>query len=229
MDPIEEWQAGHARVSELVVEVDRADPAAMDVAVPATPDWRARDLLAHVVGLGADVVAGDEPDDHNPDWTQAQVEARRDRSVSEILAEWDDVAPRLVEWMRRHGVRPLNDLVIHEQDLRGALDRPGARDTAGLRLVRDVMTDRLGGRLAATHLGSLALVEGAGGWEWCSTGPLADTEVVLRGSTFDLVRALTSRRTADQLDAMTSFGDVGPYLDVLAALGPLPAEPLAGE
>ena len=47
--------------------------------MPACPDWTARDLFSHMVGLGSDVVAGDEPDDHNPDWTAKQVEKRKDR------------------------------------------------------------------------------------------------------------------------------------------------------
>lgn len=33
--------------------------------VPACPDWTAHDLFSHMVGLGADVLVGDQPDDHN--------------------------------------------------------------------------------------------------------------------------------------------------------------------
>ena len=42
----------------------------------------------------------------------------------------------------------------------------------------------------------------------------------------DLARALTSRRTADQLRSWTRRGDVAPYLDAFARLGPLPTAPL---
>ena len=104
-------------------------------AVPACPDWSVRELLSHMVGLGADVVAGDEPDDHNSAWTHRQVDERQGRSVEELLDEWHGLVGPLTAWMRENTTRPLSDVVIHEQDLRGALGRSGARDTDGLRLV----------------------------------------------------------------------------------------------
>ena len=52
-------------------------------------------------------------------------------------------------WMREHTSRPMNDVIIHEQDLRGAVSRPGARDTAGLAAVRDLMARRFADRVAA--------------------------------------------------------------------------------
>ncbi|QIG45182.1 maleylpyruvate isomerase family mycothiol-dependent enzyme [Nocardioides anomalus] len=212
-DPIAEWSAAHERVCGLV-EALSAD--ALERRVPACPDWTARDLLAHMIGLGADVLAGDEPDDHHAGWTQAQVEARRDRSGAELVAEWRALAPDLVAWMADHGSRPLNDVVIHEQDLRSAVDRPGARDTAGFALVRDRMAERFG-RSAPD---GLALVGDT--WRW---GPL-DAPTRLRASDFDLGRALTSRRTAQQLRSWTEAGDVAPYSDAFAGLGDLPAHAL---
>jgi len=132
-EPIAAWQEAHDRVCALA----ESDPAALEARVPATPDWSGRDLLSHMVGLGADVLGGDEPDDHNPAWTQAQVEARRGHSVADLVAEWRALAPDLIEWMTDHGSRPLNDAVIHEQDLRSALGVPGGRDSAGFAIVRD--------------------------------------------------------------------------------------------
>lgn len=49
--------------------------------------------------------------------------------------------------MEQHNPRPLNDVIIHEQDLRGAVDAPGARDTAALRLVRERMLARFASAL----------------------------------------------------------------------------------
>ena len=66
--------------------------------MPACPDWTVRDLLSHMVGLGADVVAGDEPDDHNAAWTREQVQTRRDRDVAALVAEWQAVAEPLRAW-----------------------------------------------------------------------------------------------------------------------------------
>jgi uncharacterized protein (TIGR03083 family) len=209
-DPVAEWQSAHERVCVLVESVD---PDRMEAPVPATPDWSGRDLLAHMVGLGADVLAGDEPDDHHAGWTQTQVEVRRGRSTADLVAEWRELAPDLVAWMSDHGSRPLNDAVIHEQDLRSALGVPGARDSAGFAIVRDRMAEKLG-------VSGLALV--GEGW---SFGP-PDAATRLEASAFDLGRALTARRTADQLRAWTVAGDVAPYLDAFARLGPLPDAPL---
>ena len=63
---------------------------------PAGVDAR---LLAHMVGLGADVVGGDEPNDDNQACTQAQVDARRP-SPAELLDEWKREWRRGGEWMR---------------------------------------------------------------------------------------------------------------------------------
>ena len=70
VDGIAEWTSAQRRVIELVEGLS-AEQA--EVRVPACPDWRVRDLFAHMVGLGVDVVGGDEPDDHNAAWTERQV------------------------------------------------------------------------------------------------------------------------------------------------------------
>ena len=215
MDAISEWKAAQARVTELLTGLGPEEAAR---AVPACPDWSVRELLSHMVGLGADVVAGDEPDDHNSAWTQRQVDERQDRSVEELLDEWHGLVGPLTAWMRENTTRPLSDVVIHEQDLRGALGTSGARDTDGLRLVRD----RMVGRFAA-NVADLAPVALDGGtWEWCSSGSADDATVLLRASEFDLARALMSRRSEAQLRGFVVRGDVGPYLAAFRSLGGLP-------
>jgi hypothetical protein len=46
-----------------------------------------------------DMLAGDEPDDHNSDWTQKQVRQRTGRSLPELLDEWRSLRTPLVEWI----------------------------------------------------------------------------------------------------------------------------------
>lgn len=220
MDEIEQWQQAQDRVIGLVVDLD-AEQAARHV--PACPDWTVKDLLAHMVGLGADVVAGDEPDDHNPAWTQAQVDARADRDVTAVVAEWQTLTAPLAAWMEQRGTRPLSDVVIHEQDLRGALDQPGAEDNPGLDTVRDRMAERFGKRVVDAGLPTIALLSPT--WE-CRVGDGPAT-TVLEASAFDLFRALVSRRSAAQLGAWVVLGDVTPYLDAFAGLGALPEADLA--
>lgn len=217
---VTEWYAAFTRVCALVEQAGATPGGPMDRPVPATPDWTARELLSHMVGLGHDVLAGDEPDDHNEAWTQAQVDQRADRTPTDLLAEWRDDADAMLSYLRESDVRPLNDLLIHEQDLRGALGPPGGRDTVGLHHVRDTMAARLAGRV-----GRLAPVRlEADDWSWQSHP--GEPGVVLAASSYDLTRALTTRRTAGQLRSWVDSGDVEPFLEAFALLGPLPDAPL---
>jgi uncharacterized protein (TIGR03083 family) len=215
MDVTSEWKSAHGRVTALLSGLS---PEAAERRVPACPDWTVRDLLSHMVGLDADVVAGDEPDDHNSTWTQRQVDERRGRSVEELLEEWQALVEPLTDWMSRNTARPLNDVVIHEQDLRGALGVPGAHGTDGLRAVRDRMVARFAENVE--HLPPVAL-DGRT-WQWCSSGEVQDAAVVLRASEFALTRAVMGRRSAAQLRGWVVRGDVEPYLPAFETLGPLP-------
>ena len=216
VDAIEEWSRAQQRVIELVADLP---PERAERRVPACPDWTVRDLLSHMVGLGVDVVAGDEPDDHNEAWTGKHVTERRGRDVAALVAEWQAVAEPLRAWMAANTVRPLGDVIIHEQDLRGALGVPGGQDTEGLHAIRDRFVGRLAPRVA--DLPPIALVGER--WTWTSGDTVDEAATVLRAPDFDLARALVTRRSAAQLRAWTVRGDVAPYLDAFAMLGPLPA------
>jgi uncharacterized protein (TIGR03083 family) len=218
-DAIGEWRAAQRRVVELV---GAASPEQVARRVPACPDWTVRDLFSHVVGLGVDVAAGDEPDDHNDAWTARQVATRRDRTVAELIAEWRAVTGPLVGWMERNGARPLGDVIIHEQDLRGALGVPGGQHTAGLAAIRD----RFAGRFATAVRDLPPITLTGPGWRWSSAADPDAAAVELRASDFDLARALVTRRSAAQLRAWTVRGDVTPHLAAFALLGDLPGRDL---
>ncbi len=219
MDAVQEWGAAYERVRELVAGLDEQQAATR---VPACPGWTVRELLAHMVGLGADVVRGDEPDDHNSTWTQRQVDERAEEDVARLLEEWAGLVEPLQQWMRENTTRPLGDIVIHEQDLRGALGVPGAQDSEGVHALRDRMVGGLGER--AADLPPIALV--GPGWQWCSAGDPAEAAVLLRAPDFDLARAVMTRRSEGQLRGWTERGDLTPYLPGFAGLGALPTTDL---
>ena len=219
MDLIDEWARAQARVIALVAPLT-AEQAA--VRVPACPDWTVRDLFSHMVGLGADVVAGDEPDDHNAAWTEKQVATRRDHDVAALVAEWEGLSGPLQEWMRaqQHPAAQRRD---HPRA--GPAGGAGRARRAGLGrrgAVRDRFLPRFGARVA--DLPPIALV--GDGFSWASAGDPDAADVVVRASDFDLARALVTRRSAAQLRSWTVRGDVGPYLDGFALLGALPATDL---
>ena len=74
-----------ARVCELV---RAADPAALDALAPATPEWRVRDILAHVSGVNTDIMNGNLDGVASDAWTDAQVATRRDWTIDALLDEW---------------------------------------------------------------------------------------------------------------------------------------------
>lgn len=225
LDAVGEWQDAVDRVCNLVGRMDEVRMAGI---VPACPDWTARELLSHMVGLGASVLAGDEPDDHGRDWTRRHVEERRDRGAAELVEEWQGFRDQLADHMRATRPRPLADVIIHEHDLRGALEEPGARQSAGMRIVRGWMLERLAEELAALPPLVLASEE----WEWSSSQSAQDGDTdevtVIRAPSFDLDRAIVSRRSALELRRWVEVGDVEQYLDALAHLGELPSGPLRG-
>ena len=226
MDPTREWPAAQRRVIDLVAGLGADELAAT---VPACPSWSVQDLLAHVIGVGVDVVNGDEVDDHDATWTQGHVDARHGRSLDALLEEWTDVTPRMAAWMaERPGAnqRPVLDLTIHEQDLRGALGQPGARDNEGLAHAFGVFSDRVGPTLRDAGLAPLELTDGGAAEVLGTSGADDEPGAVLTAPRFELLRAMLGRRSPDQVRAWVTAGDVEPYLPHLSAFGSLRDEPL---
>ena len=114
-------------------------------------------------------------------------------------------------------------MLIHEQDSAG---HSSARWAGRRGLGRDPRTVHRPPRRAVTDLPPIALV-GDDGWTWVSRGDVDDADLVLQAPTFDLTRALVTRRSAAQLRSWTVRGDVANYLDAFAMLGPLPTTDLA--
>ena len=65
-----------------------------------------------------------------PPWTAKHVADRADHTLNEILAEWAESGPKLEEALRAIGDKGTERIVAdqwsHEQDIRGALGKPGA-------------------------------------------------------------------------------------------------------
>src|SRR5207245_2381392 len=77
------YLALRGRVREVVESADRE---ALDAIVPATPEWRARDVLAHLVGVADDVVNGRLDGIATDPWTRAQVDAPTQPSPGDLVA-----------------------------------------------------------------------------------------------------------------------------------------------
>jgi uncharacterized protein (TIGR03083 family) len=192
-----------ARIGGLTAGLDEA---AAGAPVPTCPDWTVHDVVAHVTGVVADVLAGKLDGVATDPWTAAQVAARRDRPVADILAEWDENAPAfeaLLDDVGDPGRQAVADVATHEHDIRLALGRPGARDSAAV-LIGHGFLAPLFVQEAAERGTPLRLVTAGGATYGAAAAP------GLAGDPFQLLRAISGRRSLDQLREMPWDGDPEP-------------------
>lgn len=195
------------RVNELLAGADGS------VAVPACPAWTVKDVLAHVAGVVDDILAGRLDGVATDPWTEAQVVARRDASLEDVLAEWNEKAPQveaIVDGFGAPGRQLVFDTVTHEHDLRGALGRPGAEDSDAVALGSSFIIPGFVSVVAQQGLPPI-VIEAADGETWTSA-PDEPPAARLRSSRFDLVRAFSGRRSLEQVQAMDWDGDATAYL-----------------
>jgi len=208
-------------VRDRMCAVLEAMPAAdAEKIVPACPDWTVHDLLAHQTSMPIAILAGDLPGGDVNDWIQGLVDARRDQSLEELLAEWradDDALGGLVANV---GLL-VGDLVAHEGDLLGALGIAADRTPESEALLPGALAG-LQGPVADSGLGAIEVRHGDRSWRTHG----AEAGWSFEADPWEAFRALTSRRTADELRAMPHTGDVEPYLAILDAHLPLPVSTL---
>ena len=248
------YAEGRKRITELLEGVSDEEAK---TAVPTCPQWSVHDVAAHLAGTCADVLSGNLAGVATDPWTAAQVEARRDKSLAEIVAEWNEVAPQVEAFANnfpgRVGEQWVLDMTTHEHDVRLGLGRQGARDSACVRVGADFMVSMglhetlsahglgpievrsesktwvVGGERTAPS-GALGAQDEAGeqffaaiseGREVPSSGESVGT---LEASDFELMRALTGRRSLRQIAAMSWSVDPDPYAKVFE-FGPFTISP----
>ena len=196
--------------------VSQAGDDGLALQVPACPDWTVKEVLAHVIGVAADSVAGNVADMGGDEWTETQVSARRDQALEDLITEWkehslliestlDTIHPALAGGL-------IGDLITHEQDVRGALDKPGARETTTLELPTYTYIRYFGTRVKKAGLDAVAV--DADGLSWVAGA--GEPGVSVSGELFHILRSLTGRRTRDEVRRLDWKGDPEPYLDVFS-------------
>ena len=171
------------------------DDDQLEMFAPATPEWRVRDIVAHLTGVCADVTAGNLAGVATDAWTGKQVDDRRAVPFEQVLREWAEkgtaVEAAVPNFPEVAMAQMITDTATHEQDVRGALDAPGARDSEAVDIAARWGAQMLDGsqplRLE-TEAGQLMVGDGT---------PVATVEA----SRFELLRAMTGRRSLDQMRA----------------------------
>lgn len=206
------YAEGRNRIIDLVSDADPSTP------VPTCPAWTVKDVLAHVAGIPADILAGRLDGAATDAWTAAQVDARRGNSIEEIVADWQETGPQIdamFDSFGRTGEQLLTDLTTHEHDMRHALGRPGGRDAAVLDTAVGFLVEMgLDSALSDRGLGPLEVKADHLSWTIGSDGPPTDSLTTTR---FELLRAATGRRSAAQVKAMGWSDDPERYLPAFEA------------
>ena len=71
-----------------------------------------------------------------------QVARHRDGPPAALLDEWADAASTFEDFVSQAGMWPVAiDVLAHEQDVRGAIGEPGARDVETMRLAARMLAD----------------------------------------------------------------------------------------
>lgn len=187
----------------------------LDVTAPATPEWRVRDLLAHLGGVCDDVVHGNLGEVGADTWTAAQVEKRRAWTVDEVLADWEHHGGAVDALIDQAPAGLFGQLLFdgwtHGQDIRGALQTPGAQHSPAASRSYVWATEAMAGR-DRDGRPELALVTEGG---VCVVGS-GEPSGTLRASRFELLRAMTGRRSEAQVRSYAWEGEPDPERLLLA-------------
>jgi len=216
VDAADLYEATRLGLLDLVRSLDEGERARI---VPATPAWTVQDVVAHLVGINADLGAGRFGPTAADEWTAAQVEIRRGRSFSELAAEWDAEAPGFEDGLRAFGYEMgshfLGDLLQHVSDVHHALGLPPVPDDETLLVALDFYLDSFHETLVEAAVGAVHVR--ASGDDWT----LGQGEVVASWSAdrFEVFRALGGRRDEGQLRAHEWTGDVDRILPFVSRYG----------
>jgi uncharacterized protein (TIGR03083 family) len=197
------------RLTSLLREFDGDALTAM---VPACPGWRVRDVVCHIVANVEDALAGGLTIPPSEEDTAAQLARCANRDMGEMLETWAALAPSAEQVIGALSMWPaVIDVATHEQDIRGAVGRPGARDTRAIWhcagwLITDLRTPIA---LAITVEDGEFIV-----------GPPGTIELALATSRYQSFRWRMGRRSRTQLAGLNWSGDPAPVLDHLCVFGP---------
>jgi uncharacterized protein (TIGR03083 family) len=222
-------------LSELVLGLSTEE---LNRSVPATPGWTIKDVICHLTGDLAYASTGDFPREFfeafgSPEgvkalneWTDRMVAERRDLPLQEVLDEWAANFERVSAMLRGEQPWPegipyfadrvmVTDAGVHQQDVYGALGIEADRDGAPVRIGLSGYVVTMGFRMGGDGVAPLAFVTPektylAGGEE---------PAVTVSASRFEFFRAMSGRRSPDQLRAYDWSGDPEPYLDYFYPYG----------
>ena len=184
--------------------------------VGATPEWRVRDVVAHLAGLTEDLNRAYFGEGDPDGMTRAQVDRFRDSSLEEIIQAWDREAPAFEGGLQLFGYQVGNhfvgDLFIHVTDVRSALGLAVDRDSVAMWTTLDWYLDALDASLRDRGEGAFDVIT-APEQRVVGTGTVVAT---VTAPAFEIARACAGRRSAGQIAAFAWTGDASRFLPLIS-------------
>jgi uncharacterized protein (TIGR03083 family) len=197
------YRVARLRLAELLA--DQPDEL-WSSPVPAGPGWDVRGAVAHMLGNIEDAMAGRLSGPPTDAQVAEQVARHRDGPAVALLDEWADAASTFEDLVSQAGIWPVAiDVLTHEQDIRGAIDQPGVRESETMRLAARMMTDVELPVTLTFDLGDERLTTKDAG------GPTHE----LAANAFEITRIRLGRRSPAQVAAMPwepALAEVPPQL-----------------
>ena len=200
----------------LTALVSGLDEAQLATAVPACPGWSVADVIGHLAAIPEDALAGRLTGPPSVAETAVQVDRFRGRPMVQTLDGWTSMAPQFEEVVAAFEIWPaVIDVASHEQDIRGAVGQPGARDTEVIRELAGWLVTRLRPPvpMRVTFEDTQILI-----------GPGGEPVLGLTTTRYEAFRWRMGRRSRSQLAALDWSGNPSPVLDHLVVFGPAPAD-----
>jgi uncharacterized protein (TIGR03083 family) len=219
-DPYDGDVGVHYRTSRerFTAFIRELSPHELASAVPSCPGWSVRDVLGHVAGITDDALHGRMkgiPDDAQ---TADQVARSAALSVDELITRWETQAPDFQAVLTSVGpsIAPAAiDVAAHEQDVRGALGKPGSRYNATIAWALPMMVYGFRRRVEKAGLPAVRVeVDGDVMTEGAPDG------LVLRISQHEAFRSMLGRRSREQVTTYDWSGDPACVLHSFFIFGP---------
>ena len=173
------------RIVSLIREIPESQAS---FSVPLCPNWEVSSLISHIVGVPEDILAGRMEGVTTDAWTQAQVDRHEGESLSQLAdalrataTEFDVLLPHIPSPTNS---QMMMDAVTHEHDLRHAVGRADAQDSAAV----DVALGYLLNMVDTIAPGRAQ--------------ELSDSGV----SRYELMRSLSGRRSIEQMNQLELDG-----------------------
>lgn len=201
--------------NELVAGLRSLDDATASTIVPACPEWTVKDVVAHLSGLNAELLAGVEGSIGTHEATSRQVSDRAALSMNEVLDEWLSMADAIDQRFTvdtNMAEALLADMVVHVYDLHELLHQATVVADSAISAAAHRYVFKLQERLTSEFATTLT-IELSDGTSWPSPAIEGGSSLTLQAAPFEFLRGVTGRLARNEVEAFNWSADPSTILD----------------